>query len=182
MTHPLINLALGLTVLATPCVALAQSNEIDPDGTYRFHMVQEGRVMTADDFQAWMNQRGMSVSQSGHTARPASIVGQGLSGQRMTGQGMSGQSLAIQSPAMISGSRSHQVQYQQTAQNWEPAKTPIYNQPSRPQTDGNGHLTGYDSNWDGTGGGSYNSGYSSGSAGGGYSSGPVHSYDSGRDY
>jgi hypothetical protein len=39
--------------------------ERDPDGTLRFHMTQNGRAMTADDFSAWMSKHGLRVKGPG---------------------------------------------------------------------------------------------------------------------
>lgn len=158
---------IGLTLIAFS--ALGQNNynhanERDPDGTWRFHMVQNGRVMTADDFSAWMAQRGLGVQdgRSIHTAGNSSFPT-----QRQTSY--------IQAPT--------QPSFAQQA-NWDPAVEPIriseFRQ-DRPSVDENGSLTGYDSGWEAAGlsGGYTTSGHSSGRTA---ERTNLVSYDSGRDY
>ncbi|WP_425488002.1 hypothetical protein [Marilutibacter penaei] len=67
---------------AEPAPAAAQATTIDPNSytprtehdnaPYRFNMHQEGRQMTADEFDAWMKARGVRVARgSGAAAAPA---------------------------------------------------------------------------------------------------------------
>lgn len=176
---------LALALLGVSSVGQAQNNgqnERDPDGTWRFYMVQDGKTMTADDFSAWMAQRGLDI-QNGRVSQ----VGYAQSGFNHT------QPLSAPSNTSLGGQHTGSEQAILTSPNlvastqgagWQPATQPIATAPRvQPSFDSNGHLTGYDSGSDlgnSTQAASYSSGYSSG-----YSSsqgGTVMSYDSGRDY
>lgn len=166
------SLAVSLLVLGglafTPSLALAQQHsDRDPDGTLRFHMTQDGRKMTANDFDAWMAQRGLRVSgRQVVWSNPASAalhrsgsMGSGAMGSgAMTGGTVSGATFSGGAGAM-----------------------PIPTAPARAQAqyDSNGNLTGYNSGWSGNSGVGSHSSYSSGS--GARRGGVLTSYDSGRD-
>lgn len=157
-------MGVALMAFSTQAQNSSHGNERDPDGTWRFHMVQNGRVMTADDFSAWMSQRGLGIQngKSIHVARSSSFSSQTQAVHLNTA-----------APSFV----------QQA--NWEPAVQPINTAPQRrPQLDNGGHLTGYDSSWEGGhSAGYYSSGrHTSESSQSSGSRTELISYDSGRDY
>lgn len=175
-----------LMVMGTSQAQNGGLNDRDPDGTWRFYMVQNGRVMTADDFTAWMSQRGLSIGRrASNTGSHTSHVQRAHYQPSRVHIPQGERLVSIYSSAIIpQGQAPSQISRPHIAQ-WEPATQPLATAPQvRPQVDENGTLTGYDSSWD-EGGVSYSSGYYSGYGSGGYSSGssqPLSSYDSGRDY
>lgn len=136
-----------------------QHRDRDPDGTLRFHMTQDGRQMTANDFDSWLAQKGLRVAGGqvlwNHQAgaglhRPGAVAG---GSGAIAGATFSGGAGAMPIPTA-------------------PARTQV-------QYDSNGHLTGYNSERSGGGGTTGYSSYSGGSGSGRV--GVLTSYDSGRD-
>lgn len=175
-----------LMVMGTSQAQNSGLKDRDPDGTWRFYMVQNGKVMTADDFTAWMEQRGLSVggrapNTGSHTSHAQRAHYQPSQAHIPQGERL----MSIHSPAMVPQRQAPSQTSQPHIAQWEPATQPLATAPQgRPQVDENGKLTGYDSSWN-EGGVSYSSGHYSGYSSGGYSSGSsqsLSSYDSGRDY
>jgi hypothetical protein len=61
------------------CVAVAPAATANPPkgaggaSTYRFNMTQNGKRMTADEFDAWMKAQGVRVVKGSATATPAPV-------------------------------------------------------------------------------------------------------------
>ncbi|HYG06847.1 MAG TPA: hypothetical protein VD865_10610 [Stenotrophomonas sp.] len=61
-----------------PAASVAPSGERDATGAYRFNMTQNGRRMSADEFDAWMKARGIRVA-TGEPAKPGHVTAQARS-------------------------------------------------------------------------------------------------------
>ena len=64
----------ALVALSSP----AWAQQASSSGAHRFDMVQNGKAMTAEDFDAWMGQRGVKVLGARHAthqqARPMTVA------------------------------------------------------------------------------------------------------------
>ena len=152
----IIILSVGLMALLGAGVAMAQQQDQDPDGTLRFHMTQNGRQMTANDFDEWMAKKGLRVV-GGQVVWNQGAV-QSYSGQPA---GPADGSLSV----ILPGSGG--------------ATTPIPTAPTvqKVQYDSGGQLLGYDSGW--SEGSVVRTSAPAATRQGGAT---ITSYDSGRDY
>lgn len=167
MSHRILALVAMTLIAASVQAQNTHPGERDPDGTWRFHMVQNGKVMTADDFSAWMAQRGLAI-QNGRSINTMNTTN---TARQVSFHQTQGMALHTSPPAAMTQQAS-----------WQPAIEPITTAPERrPRLDEGGRLMGYDSSWDS---GQYpTSGYSSGHHQGSFGSNTtLMSYDSGRDY
>ena len=160
--HYMAGLVVSLATLLAAGPVKAQQDQ-DPDGTLRFHMTQNGRQMTANDFDAWMAKKGLRVAR----------------GQAVWNQ-PSGLAHSNPPPAFMDGGANGGLSV--ILPERERATAPIQTAPAAPkaQYDSDGRLLGFDSGWSDSGASravAPTANYQSGS-----SNAPITAYDSGRDY